>query len=176
MISTHRLGLTEVLKHGNCETLRLLVGSIIRQMLFSGIPPEAFWTSQDIVIWREGFPLASEQSLQWIIDFNFYMQDMVRRCSLPELVNFCRWQAANTDDATEDQMSSSPAPRPSKIISPLQAMSQQYFCLSRPSFSRFLCNLSLVDKLPTWTFLLRTLSARNLYHPLSSVLKTPYVL
>lgn len=67
--------------------LRLLAGSIIRQLLTYGIPADAFWTPHDIADASGSFPLASKQTPQWVVDFDAYVQKMVTQSSLPESVN-----------------------------------------------------------------------------------------
>lgn len=82
------MGLTDVLKHGKCEILRLLTGSIVRQMLSDGIPVESFWKAGEIRDLVTKFPVAAQQDTQWIDGFEHYVQDMATESILSQaLVN-----------------------------------------------------------------------------------------
>ena len=56
-------------------------------MLSNGVPPEAFWTSQDVTHAVARFPIAPEQDTQWINNFEHHVQDMIAENPLmPESV------------------------------------------------------------------------------------------
>ena len=45
-------------------------------MLSSGVPEEAFWTSEEVTGSVAMFPIAPQQDTQWINSFESHIQDM----------------------------------------------------------------------------------------------------
>ncbi len=72
------------MKHCECEILRVITGSIIRQMLSGGAEPDIFWTAEDKTDWAHAFPVTPGQDIQWIKNFEELTKDMIARKIIPE--------------------------------------------------------------------------------------------
>lgn len=60
--------LGEVITHGNDETLKLVAGMIIREMLVDGVPASEFWHAGiDSAAYRR-FPSDKNSATQWVKD------------------------------------------------------------------------------------------------------------
>ena len=58
-------------------------------MLSDGVPPEAFWPSEDVTDSVARFPIAPQQDTQWINSFEHHIQDMVAENILPKELVKC---------------------------------------------------------------------------------------
>ena len=78
-----------------CEILRILTGSIIRQMLSGGIEPKILWTENDAPDSVARFPVTPQQTTQWIKDFQKYRQDLLKSNLSPTKSVSCLMQTVS---------------------------------------------------------------------------------
>ncbi|KAL9037425.1 MAG: hypothetical protein Q9214_005712, partial [Letrouitia sp. 1 TL-2023] len=68
--------LGEVIVHGNDETLKLVAGTIIREMLVDGVPASEFWHADIDPAAYRGFPSEKSSATQWVEDFMAFVDDL----------------------------------------------------------------------------------------------------
>lgn len=62
--------------HGKCQVLKILAGSMIREMLCHGVPPESFWRTGIERNLYAKFPKSEHHDSQWILAFEIFLQDL----------------------------------------------------------------------------------------------------
>lgn len=58
------------------ELLRLIAGSIIRELVANGSPEDIFWPMDTKVAAYAGFPKSQYHDSQWVEKFQLYLDDM----------------------------------------------------------------------------------------------------
>ncbi|KAL2046208.1 hypothetical protein N7G274_001655 [Stereocaulon virgatum] len=69
--------LSEVIKHGRCQVLKLLAGSIIRIMLHHGLSPEELWPNKADQELYTHFPRSCHHDTSWILAFEEFVDELV---------------------------------------------------------------------------------------------------
>ena len=62
--------------HGECEVLKLIAGSIIREMVGHGVPEENFWPIDTDTQVFANFPKSQRHTSQWVGDFQLYLDEI----------------------------------------------------------------------------------------------------
>ena len=73
----HSQALGAMIIHGRCQVLKLVAGSIIRELLDYGIKLQTFWDmagERDSMYDR--FPKSQTQTSQWISQFETFVDDL----------------------------------------------------------------------------------------------------
>ncbi|KAK4690986.1 hypothetical protein P7C71_g5922, partial [Lecanoromycetidae sp. Uapishka_2] len=68
-----RRTLSDVIKHGRCQILKLIAGSMILYMLNDGVSPEAFWPTEIDQELFAKFPRSGYHDIQWITAFEDFV-------------------------------------------------------------------------------------------------------
>jgi len=68
--------LPDVITHGRCQVLRLLAGSMIRELLFRGIPADDFWTNKSEASPYSHFPRGAYHDSQWVTTFETFVEEL----------------------------------------------------------------------------------------------------
>lgn len=69
--------MSDVIRHGRCQILKLVAGSIIRIMLNEGVLPRDLWpavTDQELYA---NFPKGTYHDLQWITEFEGFVDELL---------------------------------------------------------------------------------------------------
>ena len=70
-----RCSLGSIILSHESEMLKLLAGSIIREMLHHKVPEEKFWPTQETpAVVVNSFPRAAAHTSQWIWSFHSYLK------------------------------------------------------------------------------------------------------
>ncbi|KAF6232349.1 hypothetical protein HO173_009454 [Letharia columbiana] len=76
--------LGEVIEHESCQVLKLLAGSMIREMLSSGVSPDAFWPSGTVY---SNFPKSQHHNSQWVTSFEEFVDELLLKKILTQEVS-----------------------------------------------------------------------------------------
>lgn len=73
----HWHSLSEVIEHGSCQVLKLIAGSMIREMLSFGVSPDDFWKSKTHLDLYLKFPKSQHHNSQWVTSFEEFVDELV---------------------------------------------------------------------------------------------------
>ena len=68
-----------VIEHESCQVLKLLAGSLIREMLGSGVSPDDFWPTDTDLDTYSKFPKSQHLNSQWVTSFEEFVDELVLR-------------------------------------------------------------------------------------------------
>lgn len=68
--------LGEAIVHGDNELLRLIAGSVVREMIHDSLSGSEFWPTDMPSSAFRGFPANGELTSQWAVDFTKYVDDL----------------------------------------------------------------------------------------------------
>lgn len=65
-----------MIMHGKCQILKILAGSIIREMVAFGAAAKDFWPVEDNSEQYAGFPKSQHHTAQWVTDFEIFVDEL----------------------------------------------------------------------------------------------------
>jgi len=71
-----RRALGGLLAHGKSQVLRLIAGSMIREMLASGLAVKDFWPEPAEMDMFAGFPKSQHHTAAWVTNFEIFIDDL----------------------------------------------------------------------------------------------------
>lgn len=76
MSANIRRALGGILVHGKSQVLRLVAGSMIRELLASGLAVENFWPEPAETDMFAGFPKSQHHTAAWVTEFEAFINDL----------------------------------------------------------------------------------------------------